>query len=230
MEMVSSVTDQCVISPSLLVNIDPHPDLWIGWEELLGEPVDLGSEQYARLFQQRVHPADGRVSDELDELLMAASQQYKQSSQQYETHCTEGQLDELFLEASQLLDIEPLNNSMVVKPSGKQQVNVEPLDKPVVVKPSGKHRFGQPQSEKDIQTVKKSRVPKTTLQNSEWEGIKPGTERKETGSNCCTIRTWTPYMLWKIGVSMYGELILHPVPAMKTGQAPSRQHRVTPSI
>ena len=51
MEMVSSVTDQCVISPSPLANIDPdaimHPDLRIGWEELLGEPV----KQYAQSCQ-----------------------------------------------------------------------------------------------------------------------------------------------------------------------------------
>ena len=64
------------------------------------------------------------------------------------------------------------------------------------------------------------------------EGIKPGTERNR---NCCTIRTWTPDMLRKIGVnmpglSMYGELISRPVPATKTGQAPSRQYRATPSI
>ena len=39
-------------------------------------------------------------------------------------------MDELFLEASQLLVIEPLDNSMVVKPSGKQQVDFEPLDNP----------------------------------------------------------------------------------------------------
>ena len=76
---------------------------------------------------------------------MAASQQYEQSSQQYETYCTEEKLDELFLEASQLLDVEPRGNSMVVKPSGKQQVDVEPLDKPVVAKPPGKRRFCQPQ-------------------------------------------------------------------------------------
>ena len=73
-----------------------------------------------------------------------------------------------------------------------------------------------------------------------WEGIKPGTERSEmerngTGSNCCRIRTWTQDMLWKIGVnmpglSMYGELISRPVPATKTGQAPSRQYRAPPSI
>ena len=36
------------------------------------------------------------------------------------------------------------------------------------------------------------------------EAIKPGTERNGmewngTGSNCCTIRTWTPDMIWKIG-------------------------------
>ena len=103
METVSSVTDQCVISLSLLVNIDPdaitHPDLRIGWEELLGESV----EQYAGLVQKQGHPTDCRVSDEL---LMAASQQYEQSSQQYETYCTEEKLDELFLEASQLLDVE----------------------------------------------------------------------------------------------------------------------------
>ena len=59
------------------------------------------------------------MSNELDELLMAASQQYEQSSQQYETNCTEEKLDELFLEASHLLDIEPLDNSVVVKPLGK---------------------------------------------------------------------------------------------------------------
>ena len=47
-------------------------------------------------------------------------------------------MDELFLEASQLLEIEPLNNSMAVKPSGKQQVDIESPDNPVVVKPSGK--------------------------------------------------------------------------------------------
>ena len=35
---------------------------------------------------------DGRVSDELDELLMAASQQYEQSSQTYEIYCTEEKL------------------------------------------------------------------------------------------------------------------------------------------
>ena len=61
---------------------------------------------------------------------MAALQQYEQSSQQYETYCTEEKLDELFLEASQLLVNEPLDNSMVVKPSGKQQVDFEPLDNP----------------------------------------------------------------------------------------------------
>ena len=69
---------------------------------------------------------------------LAASQQHKQSSQQYETYCTEEKLDELFLKAFQLLHIEPLDNSMVVKPSGKHQVDVEPLYNPVVVKPLGK--------------------------------------------------------------------------------------------
>ena len=55
------------------------------------------------------------------------------------------------------------------------------------------------------------------------------------GSNCCTIQTWTPDMLWKIsfnmpGLSMYEELILRPLLVTKTGQAPSRQRRATPSI
>ena len=89
MEAISSVMDQCVISPSLLANFDPdaitHPDLRI---ELLGDPVDLGSEQYTGLVLQRGDPADCCVSNELDELLMAASQQYEQSSQQYETGFT----------------------------------------------------------------------------------------------------------------------------------------------
>ena len=72
----------------------------------------------------------------------------------------------------QQVDVEPLDNSVVVNPSGKQQVDVEPVDNPVVVKPSGKCRFAQPQREKDIQAVKKSRVPKKTLQNTEWaQGI-----------------------------------------------------------
>ena len=164
METFSSVTDQCVISPLLLANIDPgattHPDLRI---ELLGEPVHLGSEQYGGLIQQRGHPTDCRVSDKL---LMAASQQYEQLSQQYEIYCTEEKLDELFLEASQPLDVEPRDNSMVAKPSGKQQVNIEPLDNPVVAKPSGKCQCCQPQSEKDIQAVKESCVPKKMLQNT----------------------------------------------------------------
>ena len=80
MEAVSSVTDQCGISRLLLANTDPgaitHPGLQIGWEELLGEPV----EQYAGLVQQRGHPTGCCV---LDELLMVALQQYEQSSQQY---------------------------------------------------------------------------------------------------------------------------------------------------
>ena len=138
METVSSVTDQCAISLSLSAKIDPnaitHSDLRIEWEELLGEPV----EQYAGLVQQRGHPTDCCVSDEL---LMAASQQYEQWLQQYETYCTEEKLDELFLEASQLLDVEPCDNSMVVKPSGKQQVDIELLDNLVVVKPSGNVNF-----------------------------------------------------------------------------------------
>ena len=71
---------------------------------------------------------------------MAASQQYEQLSQQYEIYCTEEKLDAFFLEASQLLNVEPRDNSMVVKPSGKQQVDVEPLDNPVVAKPSGKYQ------------------------------------------------------------------------------------------
>ena len=78
METVSSVTNHCVISTSLLANVDPdaitHPNLRIECEE---------------------------------------------------------KLDELFLEASQLLNVEPLDNSVVVKPSGKQQVDIEPLDNPL---------------------------------------------------------------------------------------------------
>ena len=65
METVSSVTAQSVISLLLV------------------------SEQYARLVQQQGHPTDCRVSQELDELLTAALQQYEQSSQQYDTYCTE---------------------------------------------------------------------------------------------------------------------------------------------
>ena len=115
METVTSVMDQCVISLSLLANIDPdattHPDLRIWWEELYvyGEPVDLGSKQYAGLVQQQGHPTNCRMSNELDERLIAELQQYK-------TYCTEEKLDELFLKASQLLDIEPLDNSVILQP------------------------------------------------------------------------------------------------------------------
>ena len=77
------------------------------------------------VVQQRGHPTDCCLSDEL---LMAASQQYEQSSQQYEAYCTEVKLDELFLEASQLLDVRATIQRFMVKPSGKQQVDVEPLD------------------------------------------------------------------------------------------------------
>ena len=37
----------------------------LDWEELLGEPVDLGSEQYARLVQQRGHSTDCRSNPQL---------------------------------------------------------------------------------------------------------------------------------------------------------------------
>ena len=140
---------------------------------------------------------------------VATLQQYEQSSQQYETYCTEEKLDELFLEASQLLDVEPRGNSMVVKPSGKQQVDVEPLDKPVVAKPPGKRRFCQPQSEKDIQAVKESRVPKKTLQNTEWaqsiwrEWATHRLEQPLSAENCgfcvsfckATLHSW--YSFWQ---------------------------------
>ena len=76
-------------------------------------------------------------------------------------------MDELLLEVSQLLNVEPLNYLVVVKPSGKQQLNVKPLDNLVFVKPLGKCLFGQPQSERDIQAVKESRVLEKTLQNTE---------------------------------------------------------------
>ena len=80
----------------------------------------------------------------------------------------------------------------------------------------------------------------STLTDYRWDAGKPGTLRNGTewngtGSNCCTILTWTLDMLRKIGVnipglSMYGELISRPVPATRTGQAPSRQYRATPRI
>ena len=58
-----------------------------------------------------------------------------------------------------------------------------------------------------------------------------GTERNGTVSNWCTIWTWTPdTRCVNISSARYGELILRPVPATKTGQAPSRQYRATPSV
>ena len=106
MEIVSSVADQCV---SLLANNYPdaitHPDLWTGWEDILGEPVNLGSEQYTELAQEWGHPTNCCVSNKLNELLMAALQQY--------SHCSSTRpialKKALFLEASQLLDIEQLD-------------------------------------------------------------------------------------------------------------------------
>ena len=53
-------------------------------------------------------------------------------------------------------------------------------------------------------------------------GCRNAQEWNGTGSNCCTIQTWTPDMLWKL--STYGELISRSVPATKMGQAPSRQN------
>ena len=107
-----------------MANVDPdavtHPDLRI---ELLGGASRSGFRAVAGLVQQRGHPTDCRVLNELDELLMVASQQYEQSSQQYETNCTEEKLDEPFLEASHLLDVELLDNSVVVKPLGKPAVS-----------------------------------------------------------------------------------------------------------
>ena len=62
-----------------------------------------------------------------------------------------------------------------------------------------------------------------------------GMEQNGAGSNCCTIRTWTLDMLKKSGINMpgltmYGEMTSRPIPATKTGQAPRRQHRATPSV
>ena len=59
-----------------------------------------------------------------------------------------------------------------------------------------------------------------------------GTERNGTGSNLYPIWMWTPDTHWKIGINMsaHRELISRPVPATKTGQAPSRQYRATPSV
>ena len=144
METVSSVTDQCVISPSLQTLI-PMP-LCIQICELDGKnfsgsqliwvPSSMPDFFYSKATLPIV------VSNEVDKLLMAASQQYEQSSQQYETYCTEDRLNELFLEASQLLNIEQLNNSMhmVIKSLGKQQVDIDPLDNSMVVKPSNKQQ------------------------------------------------------------------------------------------
>ena len=99
---------------------------------------------------------------------MAASQQYEQSSQQYRAYCTEEKLDELFLEASQLLDVRATIQRFMVNPSGKQQVNVEPLNNSVVVKQSGKPRLCQSQSEKDIQAVKSHAYRRRRWAQSVW--------------------------------------------------------------
>ena len=162
---------------------------------------------YARLVQQWGHPTDCCMSDELDELLMAVSQQYEQSSQQYEAPILHwGKIGWAVLEGSQLLNVELLNNSMVVKPSGKQQVDVKSVDNPVVAKPSGKCQFGQSQSEKDIQAVKESRVPKKTLQNTEWAQriwCEWATHRLLSAENCGKVRNPENFhqLLWTLGRS-----------------------------
>ena len=79
-----------------------HPDLQIGWEELFGEPVDLGSKEYAGLVQQWGHPNDCGMSDKL---LMAASQQYEQSSQLYKTYYTEKKGREDLIERRRIVDV-----------------------------------------------------------------------------------------------------------------------------
>ena len=116
--------------------------------ELVGKKF-LGSDASSMpdLLNSEAHPTDCRVSDEL---LMAVSQQYEQLLQQYEAYCTEEKFDELFLEASQLLDVPATIQRFMVKPSGKQQVDVEPLDNPVVVKPSDKQKESRIQKMKTL--------------------------------------------------------------------------------
>ena len=67
------------------------------------------------------------------------------------------------------------------------------------------------------------------LENPECSGTEQnGTERNGTGSNWSTIQTWTPIRIGKL--VLICQLISHPVPATKAGQAPSRQYRATPSV
>ena len=134
---------------SLLANIDPdyasRSANWIGRTSWGSQSIWVPS--MPDLFNSEATLTNYRV---LDKLLMAALQQYEQSSQQYtKPIALRKKLDELFLETSQLLDVEPLDNPVVVKTLGKHQF--------------GQHQFGQPQSEKDIQAV-----PKKALQNTEW--------------------------------------------------------------
>ena len=160
METVSSVTDQCVISLSLLANIDPDAHYasqsanWMGrtsWGAIISSsmPDLFNSEATLPIVACQMN------------CLMAASQQYEQSSQryeqssqQYEAYCTEKKLDELFLEASQLLDVHATIQSFIIKPLGKQQVDVEPLDNPVVEKAIGQTSILSASKRKDIQVLR----------------------------------------------------------------------------
>lgn len=76
----------------LTVSPTTHPEL-DGKNFLGNQSIWVPSSM---LTCSRGHPTDCRVSDNLDELLVAASPQYEQSSQQYETYCTDEKLDELF--------------------------------------------------------------------------------------------------------------------------------------
>ncbi len=192
--MSVSIKDSARVSPSLLENLDGNnavpTDLMIGWEELLGVPID--PKDYIGLAQ---------LPEATDELLLMASQQYEES--EGATNCDVGPVqvpepdttgvDELLLMASQQYEASETSGSCVL-PDLNVPADMEELllqasqlyEEPVAVvtesetlmsacvdavvtaeKPSGS-RFGIPQRERDVQEVKESRVPKKTQNNTEW--------------------------------------------------------------
>ena len=121
---------KAVVSHSLLNGIDPDKrvplDLRLGMEELLG--VSVNPTDY--LSQQDL------LDDEMDVLLLAASQSYKSG----ETANSDYHIDDLFLAVSQQFESRSLPST----------------DTSYDAQCGSSNRFGSPQSAGKVEAVKKS--------------------------------------------------------------------------
>ena len=135
---------ETVVSPSLLNGIDPDKpvplDLRLGMKELLG--VSVNPADY--LSQHDL------LDDEVDTLLLAASQSYKSGAAANMDY----QIDDLLLAVS---TSEQFESHCLPSTDTSYDTQCGPLN-----------HFGAPQSAGKVEAVKKSRIPKKTQASTVW--------------------------------------------------------------